>query len=132
MPPTYRYDHMHLRSRDVKKTAEYYHQMFDAKIVESIQSDGKPRTDLDLNGLTIFIAAVPPEAAVPPGPTVPYVGLDHFGLRVENMDEAVAELKRRGASFMMEPRTIRPGVRIAFVQAPENVRIELLERSQRG
>lgn len=128
MPPTYRYDHMHLRSRDVKKTAEYYQQMFDAEIVESIQSDGRPRTDLDLNGLTIFIAAVAPDAAVPPAPSEPYVGLDHFGLRVEDMDEAVAELKRRGASFMMEPRTIRPGVRIAFVQAPDNVRIELLER----
>jgi catechol 2,3-dioxygenase-like lactoylglutathione lyase family enzyme len=128
MPLTYRYDHMHLRSRDVKKTAEYYQQMFDAEIVESIQSDGKPRTDLDLNGLTIFIAPVAPEAATPPAPTEPYVGLDHFGLRVEDMDQAVAELKRRGASFMMEPRTIRPGVKIAFVQAPDNVRIELLER----
>ncbi len=128
MPPSYRYDHMHVRSRDVKKTAEYYHQMFDARIVESIQSDGTPRTDLDLNGLTIFIAPVAPDSAVPPAPTEPYVGLDHFGLRVENMDETVAELKRRGASFMMEPRTIRPGVKIAFVQAPDNVRIELLER----
>ena len=46
MPPTYRYDHMHVRSRDVRKTAEYYRDMFDAEIVESIQSDGKPRTDL--------------------------------------------------------------------------------------
>ena len=128
MPPTYRYDHMHLRSRDVKKTAEYYQQMFDAEIVESIQSDGRPRTDLDLNGLTIFIAPVAPEAATPPAPTEPYVGLDHFGLRVDDMDEAVAELKRRGASFMMEPRTIRPGVKIDFVKAPDNVRIELLER----
>lgn len=130
MPPTYRYDHMHLRSRDVKKTAEYYRQMFDAEIVESIQSDGKPRTDLDLNGLTIFIAAVPPDAATPPAPAEPYVGLDHFGLRVDDMDEAVAELKRRGASFTMEPRTLRPGVKIAFVRAPDNVRIELLERSR--
>ena len=128
MPPIYRYDHMHLRSRDVKKTAEYYHRTFDARIVESVQSDGKPRTDLDLNGLTIFIAPVPPDAAVPPAPMEPYVGLDHFGLRVEDMDDAVAELRRRGASFTMEPRTIRPGVRIAFVQAPDNVRIELLER----
>jgi catechol 2,3-dioxygenase-like lactoylglutathione lyase family enzyme len=128
MSPSYRYDHMHLRSRDVKTTAAYYHQMFDAEIVESIQSDGRPRTDLDLNGLTIFIAPVAPEAAVPPAPAEPYVGLDHFGLRVEDMDEAVAELKRRGASFTMEPRTIRPGVKIAFIQAPDNVRIELLER----
>ena len=128
MPPIYRYDHMHVRSRDVKKTAEYYRDVFDAEIVESIQSDGKPRTDLDLNGLTIFIAAVSPEAATPPAPAQPYVGLDHFGLRVDDMDEAVAELKRRGATFTLEPRTIRPGVRIAFVQAPDNVRIELLER----
>jgi hypothetical protein len=29
----------------------------------------------------------------------------------------------------MEPRTIRPGVRIAFIAAPDNVRIELLERT---
>jgi hypothetical protein len=70
MPPTYRYDHMHVRSRDVKKTAEHYHRMFDARIVESIQSDGKPRTDLDLNGLTIFIAPVPAEATVPSAPRI--------------------------------------------------------------
>ena len=45
------------------------------------------------------------------------------------METAVAELKRRGASFKMEPRTIRPGVKIAFIEAPDNVRIELLERT---
>jgi len=129
MTPVYTYDHMHLRSRDPMATAQYYHKMFDAKIIESIQSDGRPRIDLDLNGLTIFIARIPPEAEISSAPTEPYIGLDHFGLRVNNMDEAVAELKRRGAKFMVEPRTIRPGVRIAFVQAPENVRIELLERT---
>jgi catechol 2,3-dioxygenase-like lactoylglutathione lyase family enzyme len=129
MPPVYTYDHMHLRSRDPVATAQYYHKMFDAKIIESIQSDGRPRIDLDLNGLTIFIAQIPLEAEMPSAPTTPYIGLDHFGLRVNNMDEAVAELKRRGATFTVEPRTIRPGVRIAFVQAPENVRIELLERT---
>src|SRR6266545_8091062 len=101
MTPTYRYDHMHLRSRDVQKAAQYYHQVFGARIVESIQSDGKPRTDLDLNGLTIFIASVPAEAAIPSAPRDPYEGLDHFGLRVESVDEAVAELKRRGADVMM-------------------------------
>ena len=128
MAPSYRYDHMHLRTRDVRKTAEYYRDVFDAKIVDSIQSDGRPRTDLDLNGLTIFIAPVATDAATPPAPSEPYIGLDHFGLRVDDMDEAVAELRRRGAKFTMEPRTIRPGVRIAFIQAPDNVRIELLER----
>ena len=110
-------------------TAQYYHKMFDAKIIESIQSDGRPRIDLDINGLTVFIARVPPEADIQQAPVDPHLGLDHFGLKVDNLDAAYAELKRRGAEFAVEPRTIRPGVKIAFVRGPDNVRIELLERS---
>ena len=45
------------------------------------------------------------------------------------MDAATAELKRRGAQVIVEPKTIRPGVRIAFIQGPDHVRIELLERT---
>ena len=74
-------------------------------------------------------ARVPEDADVPSSPSEPYIGLDHFGLRVESLDEAAAELKRLGAEFTLEPRTLRPGVKIAFVRAPDDVRIELLERS---
>ena len=127
--PVYSYDHIHLRTRDPMATAQYYQRMFDAKIVESIQSDGRPRIDLDINGLTVFIAPVPADADIPSAPAVPYIGLDHLGLRVDNIDAAYAELTQRGAVFTVAPRTIRPGVRIAFVQAPDNVRVELLERT---
>ena len=53
---TYTYDHIHLRSQDPMATAQYFNKMFDAKIVESVQSDGQPRIDIDVNGLMIFIA----------------------------------------------------------------------------
>jgi lactoylglutathione lyase len=126
--PTYTYDHIHLRTRDPKGMADYFHKMFDAKIIESVQSDGRPRVDLDIDGLIVFIAPVALDADIPSSPREPYLGLDHFGFRVENVDETIAELKRRGADIADEPRTIRPGVRVAFVRAPDNVRIELLER----
>ena len=129
MPPVYTYDHIHIRTRDPETTIRYFHEMFDAKLVEYVQSNGKPRVDLDLNGLTIFVAEVPPDADVPSAPSEAYIGLDHLGLRVDNVDEAAAELKRRGANVTVEPKTIRPGVRIAFVQGPDDIRIELLERS---
>ncbi len=125
----YSYDHIHLRSRDPRGTAQYYERMFGARIIESVQSDGQPRLDLDINGLTVFIAQVPADANIADAPADPHLGLDHFGLRVDNLDAAVAELKQRGASFTTEPRTIRPGVKIAFVQCPDNVRVELLERT---
>ena len=127
--PTYVYDHIHLRTRDPKGMAEYFHKMFDAKIIESVQSDGQPRVDLDIDGLIVFIAPVAADAEIEASPREPYLGLDHFGFRVESVDDTVAELKRRGADIVQEPHTIRPGVRIAFVRAPDNVRIELLQRT---
>jgi lactoylglutathione lyase len=127
--PTYSYDHIHLRSKDPRATADWYHRMFGAKVIESVQSDGQPRIDLDINGLTVFIAQVPADADIAAAPPDPHLGLDHFGLRVDDLDRAAAELKQRGATFTVEPRTIRPGVKIAFVQCPDNVRVELLERA---
>ncbi len=52
----YTYDHIHLLSPEPLETARYFNEMFGARIVESVQSDGNPRVDLDLNGLEIFIA----------------------------------------------------------------------------
>ena len=125
--PTYTYDHIHLRSVDPMETARYFNKMFDAKIIETTQSDGEPRVDLDINGLIIFIAKAGQDT--PPALRDPHLGLDHFGLRVDDLDEAVAELKSRGAEFSTEPYALRPGLKIAFVRAPGDVRIELLERS---
>ena len=67
--PTYTYDHIHLRSREPMETARYFNKMFDARIIETTQSDGQPRVDLDINGLTIFIARA--DENVPPGPHQP-------------------------------------------------------------
>jgi catechol 2,3-dioxygenase-like lactoylglutathione lyase family enzyme len=126
--PTYTYDHIHLRTRDPQGMADYFHKMFDAKIIESTQSDGVSRLDLDIDGLMVFIAPVTADATMAANPAEPHLGLDHFGFRVDNVDQTVADLKRRGAEIAVEPRTIRPGVRIAFVRAPDDVRIELLQR----
>ena len=124
--PTYSVDHIHLRSRDPMGTARYYNEMFDARIVESVEYAGRSWIHLDIDGVTIYIARA--EDNQPSGPADPHAGLDHFGLSVDNLDEAVAELKERGAEFYMEPREIQPGASIAFVRAPDDVRIELLER----
>jgi lactoylglutathione lyase len=122
------YDHIHLRSPDPEATARYYERMFGAEVVRTMQQ-GKPRIDLKLGGVDIFIAPVAPGDGVDPPPATPHQGLDHFGLRVTGIDAVVAELKAKGAVFTREPTTVRPGVRVAFMRAPEGVSIELLDRS---
>lgn len=122
------YDHIHLRSPNPEATAAYYERMFGAEVLRTTQQ-GKPRIDLKLGGADIFIAPVASDSGVNPPPVTPYQGLDHFGLSVSGIDAVVAELKAKGAEFTMEPTTIRPGVRIAFLRAPEGVSIELLDRN---
>ena len=122
------WDHVHLRSPDPEATAQYYERMFGAEVIRTIQQ-GKPRIDLKLGGANIFIAPVTAGDGVNPPPTTPYQGLDHFGLTVSGIDAVVAELKAKGVEFTRDPTTVRPGVRVAFLRAPEGVSIELLDRN---
>jgi lactoylglutathione lyase len=92
---------------------------------------GKPRIALKLGGANVFIIPVAPGDGVHASPVTPYQGLDHFGLTVSGIDAVAAELKAKGAEFTMEPRTIRPGLRICFPRGPQGVSVELLERDEK-
>ena len=122
------YDHIHLRTPDPEATAQWYERVFGAEILRTMQQ-GQPRIDLQLGGANIFIAPVKPGDGVNPPPATPYQGLDHFGLAVSGIDAIVAEMKGKGVVFTKEPATIRPGVRVAFLRAPDGVSIELLDRN---
>ena len=124
----YTWDHVHLRTTDPEATAQWYERMLGAEVIRSMQ-EGKPRIDLKLGGANIFIAPVTAGDGVNPPPTTPYRGLDHFGLTVSGIDAIAADLKAKGVEFTKEPTTVRPGVRICFIRAPEGVSIELLDRS---
>src|SRR5437764_15192022 len=61
------YDHIHLRSPNPEATARYYERMFGAEVIRTMQQ-GKPRIDLKLGGVNIFIAPVAPGDGVNPPP----------------------------------------------------------------
>lgn len=121
------WEHIHLKSPDPEATATWYQDMLGAEIIRTPMADGTTRIDLNLGGQAVFVAAVDPSKVGSP-PTMPYLGMDHFGMTVPDIDAAVAELKTKGVTFTMDPKTIRPGVRIAFLTAPQNVSIELIQR----
>lgn len=77
------------------------------------------------------------ESTDPEGPVSRYInakgeGIQHLAFRVENLDEALQELKEKGVRLIdSEPRTGAGGARIAFIHPSETcgVLIELCERS---
>jgi lactoylglutathione lyase len=122
------WDHIHIRTTDPEATAQWYERMLGAEVIRTMQQ-GAPRIDLKLGGANVFIAPVTAGDGVNPAPTTPYRGLDHFGLTVTGIDAIAADLKAKGVEFTRDPVTVRPGVRVCFIRAPEGVSIELLERS---
>jgi catechol 2,3-dioxygenase-like lactoylglutathione lyase family enzyme len=122
------WDHIHLRTKDPEAMATWFEKMLGAEVIRSMQQ-GAPRIDLKLGGANIFIAPVKDGDGTNTPPTIPYRGLDHFGLAVTGIDAIAADLKAKGVEFTKDPTTVRPGVRICFIKAPEGVSIELLDRT---
>jgi lactoylglutathione lyase len=120
----YVFEHIHLRSPDPDATADWFGHMFGAEVIRSVVG-GSPRVDVRLGGMDIFIA---PAGTAAGAPAHPHQGLDHFGLRVPDLDAAIAALKAKGAHFTMDATNLRPGLRIAFLLGPQDVSIELLQR----
>jgi lactoylglutathione lyase len=59
-------------------------------------------------------------------------GYGHIALAVDDLDDALAQLKRQGIEPEREPYRVREGgSRICFVNDPDGYRIELIDRSGR-
>jgi lactoylglutathione lyase len=92
--PDYYYDHIHLVSPDVEKTAEFYEKNFDAKRVYLREAGGRKSAELNLNSSRILIA----QSNGIPG-TGTAGGLEHFGIRTDDLELAVKTLKSNSVKF---------------------------------
>lgn len=123
----YSFDHVHVYCTDIHASERWFVDLLDARVTERRGSPAAPTVALDLGGVTVLLRPrLAGESLGPPGPA--RFGSDHMGLRVESVPDAVARLRARGAVISSEPRELRPGVFVAFVQGPDQVRVELLSR----
>jgi catechol 2,3-dioxygenase-like lactoylglutathione lyase family enzyme len=122
-----RFHHAHIKSKHPRETAEWWVDMFGATIVPEFWLGSMLFTPVELDGTRINITGHPPEVAATmaePQP-IPYWGLEHFGVEVDDMDEILNRFEEQG--FKIYVRRPGPeGYEIAFVDAPDGVVLELL------
>ena len=119
--PSYYFHHLHLISGDPVKVADFYDKLLGAKKVR-VRERG---INLDLNGTMINVRDSRDEPLVP-GCPIPS-GFEHFALRTDNIQAAMAELRENGITVLQEITSPEPGTKIAYILAPGNVPIELIE-----
>jgi len=123
-----RFDHVHLVAKDPVKTAQWYVDTLGGEISKSVEVRGAPQVYVAFGDALVIVRGRRGTEIVQDRGGLEW-GIDHFGVRVSgDFDAFCAGLKRRGVTFTMEPTDFNPTTRIAFINAPDGVSIELLSR----
>jgi lactoylglutathione lyase len=122
---SFTYDHIHLRTPDVPRAVNFYKTNFDADVVDPNRPDGG--AGLKIAGVMVLISPLPADAPFD-AKAVGGRSLDHFAFGTKDLDAVCKKMKANGVVFTRELQEVRPGLKIAFILAPDNVSIELLQR----
>ena len=125
-------NHIHLKSTDPKATADWWVNAFNFTIAsDTVRAAGDRFIGCDSeNGIRVNISEPMAGQTFAPGDAGLRYGLEHFGIDSADLEADIARLEALGATLLDGPIEMRPTVRIAFIEVPENVRVELIERSE--
>jgi catechol 2,3-dioxygenase-like lactoylglutathione lyase family enzyme len=111
-------NHLHLKTQDPEKTAQFYVETLGAKIVAELANNGYR---LDLHGLSLnvtkFIDSQTREQKY---------GMEHIAIDTDEIDSIVDKLKARGINIL-EETSISGGRRVCFFEGPDGVQLEFIE-----
>ena len=127
-------DHIGIAVKSIEQAGKFYTDMLGLKI-EDIESVPDQRVNVAFLPITDSEVELL-ESTEPDGPVAKYIdsrgeGVQHIAFRVENIEEALEELKEKGVRLIDEkPRKGAGGARIAFIHPKETngVLVEICER----
>ena len=123
------YNHLHFRSQDPDAAAKWYCDNFGTTITSERPLSTTKSIQLEMNGHHLMTISGRAEDEDPvAGSTEPRYGLDHFGFETDDLEGLAAQLKGNGVKFNCEPWTMPSGSMVAFVVAPDEVSLELIQR----
>lgn len=122
------FDHVHLVSKNPQAAADWYVDKLGGRVVRSLDVKGAPQVYVALGGFMVIVRGERPAESAKDRPGLQW-GVDHFGVRVKgDFDGFCDGLRKKGVTFSLEPTDFNPTTRIAFINAPDGVSVELLNR----
>lgn len=127
-------DHIGVAVREIAQAGKFYTDILGLKI-EGIENVADQKANVAFIPVTDSEVELV-ESTHEDGPVARHIesrgeGIQHLAFRVENIDEALAELKQKGVRLIDQtPRVGAGGARIAFIHPKETngVLVELCER----
>ena len=126
----FRINHIHIKSPDPRKAAEWWVEAFGFKILSDETrpfGDRFIRCQADGGMLLSISNSRTGETLAPAGSDGARWGLEHFAIESADIDADIARLTKLGAKHQEGPLFAPNGVRFAFLSVPDGVRVELVQ-----
>ena len=126
----YKINHIHIKSTDPEKDANWFINAFNFEIIsDEVRSVGDRFIMCQSeDGFRVHISGERTNEKLGPRDPDPHFGLEHFGLDSKNLEDDISRLESMGATLQEGPIEM-PGIRIAFLKTPGNVRVELIQKA---
>ena len=120
-------NHIHVRCSDLDAALSFYTDILGGEFDGKGEVNGMPILRVKLGGATLSLS--PPREGLEVEPTSGRAryGTYQLGYTVEDLDRVYRDLAAKGVAFKGEPVMIRPDLKVAFLDAPDGVEIELME-----
>jgi catechol 2,3-dioxygenase-like lactoylglutathione lyase family enzyme len=128
-PMPYNLNHVHLKTLDPGKTAQWWVTAFKFTIVsDTTRATGdrfiRCRAE---NGVPVNISGPLTNQKLPVSDSGVKQGLEHIGFDVDDIDAEIKRLEKLGAPLLAGPGELPDGTRYCWVEAPDHVRVELIQ-----
>jgi len=110
--------HIALRVTDYARARQFYTEVLEMPVLGQIP--GREIEFLGIGGTTIELMG----GAEPESLAKPQAGLMHLAFEVEDVDATYRELRDRGVTFTIEPKSVGD-LRVAFFLDPDGNELEL-------
>jgi len=120
------FDHIQIYCGDAEKAVAFFRDIFGGKEIGREKRD-TPFIRMDVQGVVFALMGVQPDSGqLDPGKGKR--GLDHIGFSVKDLKSTLQEMRKKGVKVTQDLTVMPGGLKMAFVEGPEGVRVELLER----
>ena len=121
--PNYTFNHIHHETKNVDEVVAWYKKIFNATSDEPFERGGATWVPVHIGATQITVT----DREFTDMDLGRYQGYDHFALNTDDFDQSLADIEAQGVEIWIGPVTLENGMRIVFINGPDQVKIELME-----
>jgi predicted enzyme related to lactoylglutathione lyase len=110
--------HVHIKTQDAKKTAQFYMDNFGATMKREVDGRG---FQLDLHGLQLNVTTI-----IDTQKHEQKLGIEHIAVQTDDYPGTLDRLKANGAKILEE--LFNNGRHVCWVEAPDGAQMEVIEK----